>query len=111
MVVVRVHDAALRGDGLGHGVGGAGRGQAGADVQELADPALPGEVAHGAGEEGPVGACPGDYLRAAAGDLLGGVTVRRKMIFPSDPYVVDPGRMRDVGIEPARPRIGGLAPG
>src|SRR5216684_8031764 len=52
-VVVDVDDAALRHDGLGHLVGVVSRGQAGADVEELAYARLGGQVAHAAGQEGP----------------------------------------------------------
>jgi len=53
-VVVHVDDPGLRGDGLGDLVGVARRGYAGADVEELADAGLGGEVADHPAEERPV---------------------------------------------------------
>src|SRR5439155_19384220 len=46
-VVVDVDDAALRRDGLGHLVRVAGRGQPGAEVEELPDARVGGQVAYG----------------------------------------------------------------
>ena len=54
-VVVDVDDAAVGCHGLGDLVGVAGGGQAGADVQELADTGLGGQMAHRANEEGAAG--------------------------------------------------------
>jgi hypothetical protein len=51
-VVVDVDDAALRRNRLGDFVGVVGGGQAGADVEELADPGLADEMADGAAQEG-----------------------------------------------------------
>ena len=45
-VVVRVNDPRVRRDRLGHLVGVIGHRQAGADIQELAEAALPGQIAH-----------------------------------------------------------------
>jgi hypothetical protein len=54
-VVVHVNDPRVRCGGLGYLVGVLGGRQPGADVQELADARLPGEVLDGAAQEGPVG--------------------------------------------------------
>ena len=53
LVVVDVDDPALRGDGLRHLVRVARRRQPGADVKELPDAGLAGQVPHGAAEERP----------------------------------------------------------
>ena len=53
-VVVHVDDPGLRRDRLGDLVGVARRRDAGADVEELPDPRLGGQVADGAAEERPV---------------------------------------------------------
>ena len=81
-VVVDVDDAALRRDGLGHLVGVAGRGQPGAEVEELPDARLGGQVAHAAGEEGPVG--PGGSTDGGVGGdgLLAGDPVGLELSFP-----------------------------
>jgi len=55
-VVVDVDDAGLGRDGLGDLVGVVGGRQAGADVLELADARLAGQVADRAGQEPSVGA-------------------------------------------------------
>jgi hypothetical protein len=80
-VVVHVDDLGFGGDRLGHGVGGVGGRQAGADVEELAYPAPAGQVADGAGEKRPVRPRAGDHLGTVRGDLLGGLAVGRVVIF------------------------------
>jgi hypothetical protein len=55
-IVVDIDDPGVGGDPLGDLVGVVGGGQAGADVQELADLRLTGQVADGTGEEPPGGA-------------------------------------------------------
>ncbi|KIX79764.1 hypothetical protein SF12_02540 [Streptomyces sp. MBRL 601] len=55
-VVVDVDDAGAGVDALGDLVGVVDGGQSGADVQELGDARLPGQVRHGPPEEGAVGA-------------------------------------------------------
>jgi hypothetical protein len=56
-VVVHIDHPDLGGDPLGHLVGVVGGGQAGADVQELADPNLTSQVRDGTGEEPLGGPC------------------------------------------------------
>jgi hypothetical protein len=60
MVVIHVDDAGLGRGALRHLVGVVAAGQAGADVEELADARLGGQVVDRAAEEGTVG----DYLTA-----------------------------------------------
>jgi hypothetical protein len=69
----------------------AGGGDAGADVQELADTRLTGQVLHGAAQEGPLLA----HLGADRGDLLGdGLSDRLvggEVVLAAQPVVVHPG--------------------
>jgi len=109
-VTVHVHHPRLGGDGLGHLVGTAGGRQARADIQELPDHALPGQVANRAGEEGTVGACSGGHLGAASSDLSGDPAVSRIMVFAPEPYVVDPGRVSDPRVEPGRCDVASCRP-
>jgi hypothetical protein len=53
-------------------VGVVGRRQPGADVEELADAFLGGQVADGPGQEGPVGASRGPDRRIGGDGLLAG---------------------------------------
>ncbi len=62
MVVVHVDHAGLRVCGLGDLVDVALGGQAGADVQELVDAAVAGQLVHGRSEErAVVSRCPGCF--------------------------------------------------
>jgi hypothetical protein len=61
-VVVHVDDAGFRGDGLRDLVGVARGGDAGADVEELADPRFAGQVADRPAEERPVGVGTGGQV-------------------------------------------------
>src|ERR1035437_1778441 len=100
-VVVDVYDAGPRIGLLGNLVRAAGRRDAGANVQELADAAA-GEVAHHPPEKAPVGAYPGNDLGAELHDLLPHRSVRREMVLSPEPEVADPRRVRGVRIEPGR---------
>ena len=81
-VVVHVQDPALRSHPLRDFVRVVGRGQAGADVEELPDPGLARQVTDRAGEEAPGRA--GDD--ADAGEnlqvLVPGLSVDRELSFP-----------------------------
>ena len=75
-VVVDVDDPGVGGDPLGDLVGVVRGGQAGADVEELPDAGLAGQVAHGAAEEGPrvaraTSTMPGNMLADVVADLRG----------------------------------------
>src|ERR1039457_58594 len=100
-VVVHVHDAGPRIGLLGNLVRTARYRDAGANVQELADAAA-GEVAHHPPEKAPVGAYPGNNLRAELHDLLPHLPVRREMVLSPEPEVADPRRVRGVRVEPGR---------
>jgi hypothetical protein len=80
-VVVHVHDPGGGVGGLGHLMGVAGGRQPGANVQELADAALAGQVAHRPGEERPAGPDVGDDPRIGGDRLLGGITVGGEVVF------------------------------
>jgi hypothetical protein len=112
-VIVYVHDPALRRHLLGHLMGVIRGGQAGADVQELPDPRLDGQVADRPGQERPGRA--GDH-----GDtgkdlqvLIARCPVDRVVVLAAQPVVPDPGRMRHrvvdtragEQIRPSRPRL------
>jgi hypothetical protein len=93
-IVVDIHNAALWVDGLGYLVGVAWGGQARADVEELADTALAGQVADGTGQERPVGPRAGHYLRTLAHHFLGSLAVGWVVVLTAEPHAVDAGRMR-----------------
>jgi hypothetical protein len=69
-------------------------GQAGADVQELADAARAGQVADSPGQEGPLFPHPGDDRGEIADRLLGGFPVGREVVLPAQPVVIDAGLVR-----------------
>jgi hypothetical protein len=98
-VVVDVHDPGLGGDPLGHLVGVVGRRQAGADVEELADPGLAGQVADGADEELAGAAGDLDDLGEGGTELVAGVAVDRVVVLATQPVVPDPGRVRHTAID------------
>jgi hypothetical protein len=80
-VVIDVGDPRLGGNGLGDLMGVTRRGDAGADVEELADSPLPGQVAHGASEEGAVGADRGDQAGERLQGLFAGGPVSGEVVF------------------------------
>jgi len=92
-VVIGVDDAAVRGDGLGDVVG-VGGGQAGADVEELADPYITGQMADGAEQESSAGAGDVDDAWGTGTNLLTERLVDRVVVFAAQPVVPDPGRVR-----------------
>jgi hypothetical protein len=102
-VVVDVHDPGFGVDALGHGVDVVAGGDAGADVEELADADLARQVPHAAAEEGPVG--PGVAAGAvdAAGvggeGVLGDLAVDREVVAAPEEVVVDPGRVGDGAVD------------
>ena len=112
-VVVHVDDESLRGDRLGDRVGVTRGRDAGADVQELPDPLIGGQVAHRAGQEGPGRA---DRCHQAGEDghcFLTRAAVGGEVVPPAEPVVLDPGDVGHAGIDPDwwRARTGcGVAP-
>ena len=94
-VVIDIDDAAVRRDGLGDLMSVLGCGQAGADVEELADAALGGQEPYGPGKERPVGPCSRHYLRTMGDDFLSDHTVGGVVIFTTQPVAIDPSWLRD----------------
>ena len=93
-VVVHVDDLGLRGGALGDVVGVVRGGQAGADVEELADARLPGQVPDRAGEEGPGGAGVLHDRREGLEHLVADLAVDGEVVLAAQPVVPDPGRLR-----------------
>jgi uncharacterized protein len=77
-------------------------GDAGSDVEELADAGLAGEVADGAAEVGPVGARDRPDIGLHGDERAGGVLVHAEVMLPAQPPVVDPGDARLAGVDPRR---------
>ena len=98
-VVVHVHDPGLRRHRLRDLVHVLGARQAGADVQELADPGLARQVPDGAPQEGPVLADRRAHRGPALHAFQPGFPVDGEMIRAAQVEVVDPGRMRFRGVE------------
>jgi len=93
-VVVHVHDAGVRRHRLGHLVGVVRRGDAGADVEELGDPGLGREEAHGPGQERPVGPDRRDDARIGGHDRIAGRAVGGEVVLAAEPVIVHAGAVR-----------------
>ena len=106
-VVVDIDDPALRRHRLGDLVGVVGGGQAGADVEELADARLTGQVPDRADQEGPGGASVLDDRREGLENLVADLAVDGEVVLAAQPVVPDPGRLRHVGIDLGRYLAGG----
>jgi hypothetical protein len=107
-VVVHVHDPGLRHRALGHLVSVVGRGQAGADVQELPDAGLGGQVVHRAAEELALRADAGQDRRVCRDDLLGSLAIGGEVVLPAQPVVVDPGDVSRADVDPGRRGVVGF---
>ena len=70
-----------------------------ADIQELADALLAGQILDRASQEGPVGAGLGDDDRQHLGDPVACLPVDGKVVAAAQPVVPDPGRMRHGRVE------------
>jgi hypothetical protein len=105
-VVVDVDDAAPGVDRLRDLVRVVGRRQAGADVEELADPGLGDQVPHGPAQERPVGPGRADDVGQEPAHLLTHGPVGREVVLAAQPVVPDAGGVRYAGVEPAD-RVGG----
>jgi len=104
---VDIDDAALRRYRLGDLVGVVGGGQAGADVEELADAGVTGQIPDHAGEEGPGGASVLDDRRKGLENLVADLAVDGEVVLAAQPVVPDPGRLGHVGVELGRYLAGG----
>lgn len=110
-VVVDVDDAALGGHALGDLMGVVHAGQAGADVQELPDALLIGQVTDGAGEEVAGGAGAGLDAGEDLAERVTGGAVHLVVVLAAQPVVPDPGGLRHGRVEPGervRRGVGGL---
>ena len=101
-VVVHVDDPGRRRHGLGDLVGVVRRRDAGPDIQELADLAVPGQEAHRPGEERPVGPCGQPDLREGLDRLLARGPVGGEVVLPAEPVVVHPGDVRHARVDRQR---------
>jgi len=105
-IVVHVDDSALRGHRLGDLVRVACRRQPGADVQELPDPSLPGQVTHSPAQERPRGrrGHPDDRRHVHQGP--GRRPVSLEVLLAADHEIPGPRDVRQAGIDPrpARPQ-------
>ena len=98
-VVVDVDDPRLGRDALGDLVGVVGRGQAGADVEELPDAGLSRQVAHRTTEEQPVHARVLDDLGEPRGDAVADLAVDRVVVLAAEPVVPDARRVGHRGVD------------
>ena len=96
--MVNVDDAGFRRDGLSHLVDIAAGRYAGADVEELAQASLAGQVARGAGEEGAVGPRGRDDIRVDPHRLFAGFPVDGEVVLAAEQVVVDPRDVRDARV-------------
>jgi hypothetical protein len=98
-VVVHVDDARVGRGALRHLVGVVAAGQAGADVEELADARLGGQIVDRAAEEGAVLPDARDDVRILLDHQLGGLAVRLEVVLAAEPVIVDPRDRRHAGVD------------
>jgi len=103
-VLVHVDDPGIGRRGLGDLMGVVRGGDTGADVQELPDAGLGGQVTDGAGQEGPVGPDREDDIGIGRNGLIARGPVGREVIGAAKPVVVHPG---DVGHADVKGRLPG----
>jgi cytochrome P450 len=99
IVVVDVDDARAGGRALGDLVDVVLRGDAGADVEELADAGRSRQVPHRAAEEGPGGAHGGADIRIQCDHRAGQVPVGLEVMVAADPVVIHAGDIRLGGVD------------
>jgi hypothetical protein len=97
-IVVDIHDAAVRCDRLGHLVGVVRGRQPGADVEELPDAGVRGQVPHGPAEELAVGAGGQPQVRHEHEGLLGRLAIGGEVVLPAEQVVPEPGRVSHAGV-------------
>jgi len=78
------------------------RGDAGADVEELADARLCGQETHGPAEEGAVRAGDGPGVGLDRDHRPGGILVGPEIVITAQPPVVDPGAVGLAGVDARR---------
>jgi hypothetical protein len=101
-VVVHVHDPAVGRLRLRDLVGVVGRGDAGADVEELPDAGLAGQVPDGPGQERPVPPHPFHDMRRRMRRGPAGDPVRGEVGLAAKPVIVDAGYVRDADVDVRR---------
>jgi hypothetical protein len=97
-VVVHVNDPGLRRDPLRHPVGVVRGRQAGAYVEELADPRLASQVSDDPDPQRTGKPGSRAYARVQLRDLFADLAVDLVVVLAAQPVVPDPGRMRYRGI-------------
>jgi hypothetical protein len=102
IVVVHVDHARSWGGTLGDLVNVVISGDAGTDVEELADAGPAGQEPHGAAEEGPVGAHHGADIGVQSDGRAGDVSVGLEVVDAAQPVVVDAGDVRLGGVDSLR---------
>jgi hypothetical protein len=80
-------------------MGVVGGGNAGADVEELADAGLAGQIPHRPGQERAVPTHALYHVRVFPHGGLGSCPVGGEVVLSAEPVVIDAGDMRDAGID------------
>jgi len=99
LVVVHVDDARAGRGRLGDLVDVLLRGDARADVEELPDAGLAGQVPNGPAEKGPVGPHDGPHVGVHRDHCAGGVLVGPEVVAAAQPVVVHAGDVRLGGVD------------
>jgi hypothetical protein len=107
--VVDVDDLGLGGGALGDVVGVVGGGQAGADVEELADAVFGRQLVHRVDQEQARGPSDQRHGRHRLEDPFGQLAVGGEVILAAQPVVPHAGRVRHAGIE--RRQLAAIGPG
>jgi hypothetical protein len=106
-IVVDVDDATPRRGRLGDFVGVVGRGQPGADVEELTDPCLGGQVADDADQEPALGARGVNNVWQGGTNPLADLAIDRVIVPAAQPIVPDPSRVRLSDVDIRKPFLAG----
>src|SRR5262249_9247692 len=102
-VVAAVDTSRIGFSGLRHLVGVVRGRDTGADVQELHDPRLTGQVTHHPDQQRTVRPHGGDDTGIGLDDRITSCSVSSKMVLPTEPVVIYPGHMGLVGIKISGP--------
>ena len=98
-IVVDVDDSGVRLNGLGDLMGVVRGRDASADVQELPDASLGGQVPHDSGQERPVGPDARGDIRIGLERRVTGLAIGGIVIPAAQPVVVHPGDVGHAGVE------------
>jgi hypothetical protein len=104
-VVIDIDHAHVGSHPLGQLVHVGRGGQAAAEVQELPDALVPGQVPHRPAEERPVVARDRRHVRDHGDKPLGRLPVGGEVVLTAEQVVVDPGHVRRPRIDAARPQV------